>query len=197
MLNHSLMLQWDWPEKHRIQINICMVFWTRGPWRYSPLCLFKPLCTRCRNYFFPVPTSQATLIFQAKTSYRPRGPWCAQNKFNICHRIKWRCSPANETPQTFENCLATLPARKKLYVTSFFRRISLCPPLYFAPSFFSQYCIFLFPPLTLTLFYSHVLYVELHRVNMLNRKEWVILCFQSNPEPAVFAAGWRLDVLYE
>lgn len=92
------------------------------------LCL---LCTRCWNYFFPVPCLKLHLLFQAKTSRQPRGPWCHQNKFNICHRIKWLCRLANEKPQTFENCLATLPAHKKLSVTSFFRRIShsVPPPL--------------------------------------------------------------------
>lgn len=107
-------------------------------------CLFKHLCTTCWNYFFLVPSAQATFIFQAKTSRRPRGPWCAQNKFNICQRIKWLCSPANEKSQTFENCLATLPAHKKLSVTSFFRGISLslslCPypplPPFFLPCSF-------------------------------------------------------------
>lgn len=111
------------------------------------------------SIFSPLPPSQTTFTFQAKTSYWPRGPWCAQNKFNICHHIKWLCSPANEKPQTFENCLATLPACKKLSVTSFFRRISLLPslPLYYPfctlPLFlFFLYCIFLFLSLTLPLF---------------------------------------------
>lgn len=100
------------------------------------------LCTSCRKKFFPVLPSQATFIFHPKTSRQPRGPWCAQNKFNICHRIKWLCSPANEKPQTFENCLATLPARKKLSVTPFSRRLSLLAclshylSLYLAPSAF-------------------------------------------------------------
>ena len=131
------LFRWDWTEMHSTQTFVLhpnphkhMHGQRQSFVRLDPKDIrhstFLHSCVQgVATVFFPVPSSEATFIFQAKTSYRPRGPWCAQNKFNICHRIKWFCSSANEKPQTFENCLATLPARKKLSVTSFFRSISL------------------------------------------------------------------------
>lgn len=131
-------------------------------------CAFLNSCVQVvETIFFPVPWSKATFIFQAKTSGQPRGPWCAQNKFNICHRIKWLCSPANEKSQTFENCLATLPERKKLSVTSFSRRFSLSiPPFLSVPltcpfRFLFSISILLFLFLSLTfLFFIHMYWIS-------------------------------------
>lgn len=129
-------------------------------WTLKVFCLFKLLCTRCRNNFFPpYPRLKPHLYSEWRQAIGqgdldvPR-----KKKFNICHHIKWLCSPANEKPQTFENCLATLPAHKKLSVTSFFRRICLSVP----PSLPSLYpfsfsaLFLLFLALTLALFSIHM-----------------------------------------
>lgn len=69
--------------------------------------LFKP--------FFFLSFPQTTFTFQSKTSGWSRRPWCAQNTFNICHRVKWLYRPANEMSQMFENCLALLPSSKNAF----------------------------------------------------------------------------------
>lgn len=112
--------------------------------------LVKGAKTSC----FLISLPQATFTFKAKTCRRPRGPWCAQNKFNIYRLIKWLCGPANENSQTFENCLATRPEHKKHSVTSFFRRISLFPLLTLPSSFpFSQHRAFLALPIYIVPFF--------------------------------------------
>lgn len=58
---------------------------------------------------------QTTFTFWSKTGGWSRGPWCTQNTFNICHCVKWLCSPANEMSQMFENCLALHPPSKNAF----------------------------------------------------------------------------------
>ena len=76
--------------------------------------------------------SRAHLHAGAVTRQQPGRTRCAQNKFNICHGVKWLCSRANEKAQTFGNGQPghppSLPAEEKASLSPyFFCRESLAP----------------------------------------------------------------------